>query len=371
MENSNITTIREVIRTLEQVAPPVYQESYDNSGLIVGDANTVITGVLISLDVTEDVVNEAITLGANLIVAHHPIVFKGLKKFNGKNYVERTVMMAIKQDIAIYAIHTNLDNMLQNGVNTRIAAMLGLQDCRVLAPKAQTLSKLTTFVPTDQKQRVLDALYAAGAGQIGAYKDCSFSSQGIGTFRPTGDAQPNIGALNQYEEVAETRIEVLLPNYLVHTAIQALRTAHPYEEIAYYVNALENANQEVGSGMIGTLAAPMREMDFLQQLKTTMKCGVVRHTKLFDRPIQRVAVCGGSGSFLLKDAIAQGADAFVTADYKYHEFFDAENYIIIADIGHFESEQYTISLIFDILSKKYRNFALYCTNVNTNPVYYL
>jgi hypothetical protein len=240
-----------------------------------------------------------------------------------------------------------------------------------LVPKQQTLSKLTTFVPTPQKQVVLDALYAAGAGQVGAYKDCSFSNEGIGTFRPTDGTNPTIGALNQHEEVEETRIEMLLPNHLVNSALKALRLAHPYEEVAYYINALENSNKEVGSGMIGTLAAPTGEMDFLQQLKTTMKCGVVRHTKLLARPIQRVAVCGGSGSFLLKDAIAQGADVFVTADYKYHEFFDAENYIIIADIGHFESEQYTISLIFDILSKKYRNFALYCTKVNTNPVHYL
>jgi dinuclear metal center YbgI/SA1388 family protein len=371
MEKSNLSTIRAVTAYLEQIAPPVYQESYDNSGLIVGDPQAIVTGIVISLDATEAVVDDAIARGANLIVAHHPIVFKGLKKFNGRNYVERTVMKAIKHDIAIYAIHTNLDNMLYNGVNTRFAEMLGLQNCHILVPKRQTLNHLVTYVPLAQKQQVLDALFAAGAGQIGDYKNCSFTLEGTGTFQPTGNANPTIGTLNELESVHEARIEVLIPSHLSNSVLRALRQAHPYEEVAYYMTTIENTNQEVGSGMIGTLETAMDEMDFLKQLKSTMQCSVVRHTKLFGKPIQRIAVCGGSGSFLLQDAIAQGADVFVTADYKYHEFFDAENKIIIADIGHFESEQYTISLIFDVLSKKYRNFALYCTTVNTNPVHYI
>ncbi len=363
--------IKEIIQHLESIAPPSYQESYDNSGLIVGDANTVCTGVLVCLDSTEDIVNEAITKGCNLIVAHHPIVFKGLKRFNGKNYVERTVIKAIKNDVAIYAIHTNLDNVFHQGVNTMIAEKLGLKNTKILATKTQILSKLTTFAPTENTQAVLDALYLAGAGQVGAYKNCSFRTEGTGTFQPTGDAKPHIGELNQNTEVKENRLEVVFPTYLSSKIIQALKKVHPYEEVAYYLQGIENENQEVGSGIIGELETPCEPLHFLTNLKETMQCDVVRHTAFLQKKVQRIAICGGSGSFLLRDAIAQGAEVFVTADYKYHEFFDADGRIIIADIGHFESEQYTIQLIFSIISKKFPNFAVYSTGINTNPVKYL
>jgi dinuclear metal center YbgI/SA1388 family protein len=363
--------IKEIIQHLESIAPSAYQESYDNSGLIVGDANTICTGVLVCLDSTEDIVNEAITKGCNLIVAHHPIVFKGLKKFNGKNYVERTVIKAIKNDVAIYAIHTNLDNVFFQGVNTMIAEKLGLKNTKILVNKIQTLSQLTTFSPIENTQAVLDAMYSAGAGQIGAYKNCSFRTEGIGTFQPTDDAQPHIGELNKNAEVKENRIEVIFPTYLASKIIQALKKAHPYEEVAYYLQSIENENQEVGSGIIGELEMPYEALDFLTDLKKTMQCAIVRYTQPLQKKVQRIAVCGGAGSFLLKDAMAQGADVFVTADYKYHEFFDADGRIIIADIGHFESEQYTIQLIFSIISKKFPNFAVYSTGVNTNPVKYL
>lgn len=363
--------IKEIIQHLESIAPPSYQESYDNSGLIVGDANTVCTGVLVCLDSTEDIVNEAITKDCNLIVAHHPIVFKGLKRFNGKNYVERTVIKAIKNDVAIYAIHTNLDNVFHQGVNTMIAEKLGLKNTKILASKTQILSKLTTFSPIENTQSVLDAMYSAGAGQIGAYKNCSFRTEGTGTFQPTGDAQPHIGELNKAAEVKENRLEVIFPTYLSSKIIQALQKAHPYEEVAYYLQSIENENQEVGSGIIGELEMPCEPLDFLIDLKKTMQCAVVRHTQFSQKKVQRIAVCGGAGGFLLRDAIAQSADVFVTADYKYHEFFDADGRIIIADIGHFESEQYTIQLIFSIISKKFPNFAVYSTGINTNPVKYL
>ncbi len=372
--------IREIIQFLERIAPPQYQENYDNAGLIVGNLDTEITGILTCLDSTEAIVNEALTKGCNLIIAHHPIVFKGLKRLNGRNYVERTVMAALKNDIAIYAIHTNLDSVLRGGVNARISERLGLHNLKILSPKRQSLMKLTTFAPLEATQKVLNALYAAGAGQIGAYKNCSFRTQGIGTFLPTGEAQPHIGTLGQTEEVQENRIEVIFPTFLAHSLLHTLRENHPYEEIAYYLQALENENQEVGAGMIGELAEPMEEHTFLTHLKKTMQTACVRHTLLRGVQVQRVAVCGGSGSFLLRDALACGADVLVTADFKYHEFFDAEKKIIIADIGHYESEQFTIDLLKEHIEqfliengveKKLAKNRVFSTEINTNPVHYL
>ena len=363
--------INDITQFLEKIAPPPYQESYDNAGLIVGDANVETTAVLVCLDAVESIVDEAIARGCNLIVAHHPIVFKGLKRFTGKNYVERTVIKAIKNDIAINAIHTNLDNVYHNGVNQKIGEKLGLQDMRILAPKKQVLMKLTAFCPKDNTQYVLDALYAAGAGQIGNYKNCSFRTEGVGTFKPTGNANPHIGALDKDEEVAEHRIEVIFPTYLESKIMNALRTAHPYEEVAYYLHVLENTNAEVGSGIVGNLAQPLSEMEFLHFLKKIMGVGCVKYTALREKSIKNVAVCGGSGGFLLPNAIGVGADIFITADYKYHEYFDADGKIIIADIGHYESEQFTIDLLGDLIQKEFENLLVFFTKKNTNPVNYL
>lgn len=372
--------IVEIIQFLARIAPPQYQESYDNAGLIVGNPATELTNILICLDVTEDIVNEAVEKGCNLIVAHHPIVFKGLKRLNGNNYVEKTVLAAIKKEVAIYAIHTNLDSVLRGGVNTRICERLGLTNLKILSPKRQTLTKLVTFIPLEATQKVLAALYAAGAGQIGEYKNCSFRTQGIGTFLPTGAAQPHIGELGQAEVVQENRVEMIFPNYLQGQVLHALRKSHPYEEIAYYLQALENENQEVGAGMVGNLTAAMDELEFLHFLKKTMQTPCVRHTVLRGSAVKRVAVCGGSGSFLLRDAIAWGADVFVTADFKYHEFFDAEKKLVIADIGHFESEQFTIDLLKEHIEKylivennekKITKKFVFSTEINTNPVNYL
>jgi dinuclear metal center YbgI/SA1388 family protein len=363
--------IKELANILEKVAPPQYQEVYDNAGLIVGNPMTEITGVLVCLDSTEAVILEAVQRGCNVVVAHHPIVFKGLKKLNGKNYVERTIITAIKNDIAIYAIHTNLDNMLHNGVNTKIAEKLGLTNLKILAPKRQILMKLTSFVPVSNSQEVLDALYLVGAGNIGNYKNCSFRTEGIGTFKPTGVANPHIGTFNKDEEVVEHRIEVIFPSHLERTILSALRAAHPYEEAAYYMQQLENEHQEVGAGIVGELDEAMTEMDFLKFLKTEMQAGVVRFTHPLSKNVKKVAICGGAGSFLLPNAIGAGADVFVTADYKYHEFFDADGKILIADIGHFESEQYTIDLLIEILKKEKPDLEIFSTITLTNPINYL
>lgn len=362
--------IREVIHFLESIAPRSYQESYDNSGLITGDSNWDARGVLVTLDCTEEIVQEAIESNINLIVAHHPIVFKGLKKINGKNYVERTIIKAIKHDVAIYAIHTNLDNVY-GGVSRRIAQRLNLQHVKILAPKKDTLGKLTTFVPAINKDAVLAELHLAGAGNIGNYKNCSFSTSGTGTFLPTGQAQPHIGVVNKLEEVKEERIEVIFPLYLEGRIMAALRSAHPYEEVAYYLSKLENENQEVGSGMVGELSDEEEPIGFLKRLKSVMNTNCIRHTALLPKKIRKVAVCGGAGSFLLPDAIAAGADVYISADFKYHEFFDAEGRIIIADIGHYESEQFTKELLFEVLTEKFPTFAINFSKTVTNPISYI
>lgn len=364
-----MSSIQQLISHLETLAPPSYQEGYDNSGLIVGDPATEITGVLFSLDCTEPVIEEAIQKGCNLVVAHHPIVFKGLKRLNGKNYVERTVIMAIQHGVAIYAIHTNLDHVL-TGVNAMISERLGLQNVRILAPKKELLMKLTFFVPAESSQLVLDALYAEGAGQIGNYSKCSFQTTGTGTFLPVENAKPVVGELGKLEIITEQRVEVLFLAHQEHRIMAALRKAHPYEEVAYYVQRIENEHQEVGAGAVGELPEAMPVQDFLAHLKKSMNASVVKYTSSSTATIKKVAVCGGAGSFLLSHALRAGADAFVTADYKYHEFFDAENRIVICDIGHYESEVYTKQVLFNNISKKFDNFALYLSEVNTNPVSY-
>ena len=365
-----MTKIKDIIQYLETIAPPAYQEGYDNARLITGSMQMEVSNVLITLDVTEDVVEEAISKSCNLIIAHHPIVFKGLKSLTGNNYVERTVIKALKNDVAIYAIHTNLDNVF-NGVNKKICDKIGLRNTRVLLPKTQILSKLVTFIPRKDTAKVLDALHAAGAGNIGNYSHCSFKTEGIGTFRPNEDANPHIGSVHTQEMVEEDRVEMILPSYLENAVVAALHQAHPYEEVAYFISTLNNANQQVGSGMIGELAEAMEPFEFLKHLKDSMDLNCIRHTKLLDKKVKKVAVCGGSGSFLLSKAKSKKADVYITGDFKYHEFFDAEDSLIIADIGHYESEVFTKELIHDILSKKFTTFALNLSETVTNPISYL
>ncbi|RRB02581.1 Nif3-like dinuclear metal center hexameric protein [Larkinella rosea] len=369
--------IQDITAYLEQWAPLAYQESYDNAGLIVGNSAAAVTGVLVTLDVTEAVVEEAIRKNCNLIVAHHPIVFRGLKKLNGRNYVERVVIQAIKNDIAIYATHTNLDN-IAGGVSFKIAEKLGLTNVRVLAPKSGMLTKLVTFVPNEKEspayrhatQAVLDALYDAGVGQIGKYSHCSFQTEGTGTFQGNEDSNPTLGTAGEDQSAHENRVEVIFPAHLQNNVLAALRKVHPYEEVAYYLTSLTNENQEVGSGAVGELPEAMPETGFLAHLKKQMNLSVIRHTALRDQPVRRVAVCGGAGGFLLNDAIRAGADVFITADYKYHEFFDADHRILISDIGHYESEVYTKELIQQYLLKKNDTFAVILSEIDTNPVLY-
>jgi dinuclear metal center YbgI/SA1388 family protein len=366
-----MTTINEVIGFLEELAPTALQEGYDNAGLLVGKKEAKVTGVLVCLDSVEEVVEEAVKIGANLIIAHHPIIFKGLKKLNGANYVERTIISAIRNDIAIYACHTNLDSV-HNGVSAHIAQKIGLTNVRVLQPQKGGLQQLVTYVPHSHLEEVRQALFEAGAGNVGQkYDQCSYSSGGVGTFRALLGAEPFVGEVGQMHHETETRLEVVFPTHLHRKVVQKLKQAHPYEEVAFGVISLENENSDIGFGVVGELEKPMDTLEFLHKIKSTMKAGMLRYTSIHQKQIQRVALCGGSGGFLLSAAKRVGADLFLTSDMKYHEFFDAENQIVIADIGHYEAEQYTNELIADYLQQKFSTFAIRISEINTNPVNYL
>ena len=347
--------INSVIQFLETIAPPIYQESYDNAGLIVGDASNEVTGIICCLDSTEGVINEAIAKKCNLVIAHHPIVFKGLKRFNGKNYIERTVIKAIKNDIAIYAIHTNLDNMLYQGVNTKIGEKLGLEKTRILAPK-QNLKKLSVHAAEPIINQLRNQLFEVGAGNINEDKQLSYVSLGAGTANGQG--------------LAKVKLELLFPLAIQRKVMKILVNFEAKHILHYEIIDIINVNHQIGSGMIGQLPKPMKEKAFLKYLKDRMNIACIKHTALRNQSISTVAFCGGAGGFLLGKAISQQADIFITSDYKYHEFFDADNRIIIADIGHYESEQFTINLLHEVLSQKFSNFAAHCTEVNTNPVSY-
>jgi dinuclear metal center YbgI/SA1388 family protein len=361
--------ISQVISFLEQQAHPSLQEGYDNAGLITGQPGWDCTGVICSLDATEEVIQEAITKKCNLVVAHHPIVFGGLKKINGKNYVEKTIITAIKNDIAIYAIHTNLDNII-SGVNGKMAAMLGLQQVSILSPKENTLKKLFTFVRVEKAEAVRQAIFSAGGGHIGNYSECSFNAEGIGTFKAGEGTNPFVGGIGEQHKEKEVKIEIIFPAWLEGKLVAAMKQAHPYEEVAYDVVNLANSNNKVGAGIMGFLSDPLTETAFLTKLKEVFNASVVRHSHFTGKPVHCVALCGGAGSFLISKALAAGVDAFVTADLKYHEFFDANGKMLLADIGHYESEQFTINLLQEILEQNFPTFAVLKTEVKTNPVQY-
>jgi dinuclear metal center YbgI/SA1388 family protein len=362
--------ICEITSYIESIAPLAWQEDYDNAGLICGNSGADVNSALVTLDCTEEVLDEAIAAGIKLIIAHHPIVFGGLKKITGKTYIERVLIKAIKNDIAIYTAHTNLDNA-PKGVNARIGEMLGLVNTRILAPKAGLFRKLITFVPLTHAEALREALFGAGAGHIGKYDCCSFSTQGTGSFRGLDGSIPFVGEKGRLHSEQELKIETIYPVSLEKQVIGALLMAHPYEEVAYDLLPLANEYAGIGSGLIGELPGEEEEQKFLERLKKVMQCGSVRHTRLLGKGIKKVALCGGSGSFLLGDAISAGAQVFISADFKYHQFFDAENKIVIADIGHYETEQFTKHLFYDLLTQKFPIFAVHLSKMNTNPINYI
>ncbi|QZK89723.1 Nif3-like dinuclear metal center hexameric protein [Flavobacterium sp. CHNK8] len=362
--------IKEIIYVLEEMAPTAYAEDFDNVGLLVGDQETEASGILVCHDALETIIDEAIAKKCNLVVCFHPILFSGLKKITGKNYVERAVIKAIKNDIAIYAVHTALDNH-QEGVNKIFSDALGLINTKILIPKEQFIRKLVTYAPLDNAEIVRNALFAAGAGNIGNYDNCSFSSTGTGTFRGNQNSNPVLGERYELVQTTEVKIEVTYEKHLERKILTALFNSHIYEEVAHEIYNLNNKHQNIGLGMIGELPNPLPEKEFLEYVKDKMQCGGIRHSSFTGNKIKKVAVLGGAGSFAISNAIQAGADAYLTADLKYHQFYEAENKLLLADIGHFESERYTKNYIVEYLRKKILNFAVILSEENSNPVKYL
>lgn len=362
--------IKDISHLLEEMAPLAYAEDFDNVGLLVGNAETEATGILVCHDALESVIDEAIATKCNLVVCFHPIVFSGLKKITGKNYVERAVMKAIRNDIAIYAVHTALDNH-KNGVNKVFCDALGLKNPKILVPKQNFIQKLVTYTVAENHEKLRNALFEAGAGTIGNYDDCSFNSKGIGTYMGNENSNPEFGEKFEFTETPEIKIEVTFEKHLQGRILKALFANHVYEEVAYEIYNLENTHQNIGLGMTGELEEPMDEAGFLSFVKQNMQCGGIRHSAFLGKPIRKVAVLGGSGSFAIKNAIQSGADAFLTSDLKYHNFYEAEGKILLADIGHYESERFTKNYIVDYLKEKITNFAVVLSEENTNPVKYL
>jgi dinuclear metal center YbgI/SA1388 family protein len=361
--------IKEITDSVEAFAPLNLQEDYDNSGFITGNGNIDCTGALLSLDCTEEIIDEAIQTKCNLVIAHHPIIFRGLKKITGSNYVERTIIKAIQNNIAIYACHTNIDNVI-DGVNAKIAEKLGLVNLKILAPKSNMLKKLVVFVPASHADKLRESIFNAGAGNIGNYDSCSFNISGNGTFRGNSDSKPFVGEPNKLSTEQEIRIETIFEIQDQSRIVNAMLQSHPYEEVAYDIYSLQNKHLQIGSGIIGELEKELSENDFLEKVKSTFKIKSLKHTKLLNKKIKKVAVCGGSGQFLLKNAINSNTDSYISSDFKYHEFFDADGKLLVLDIGHYESEQYTPEIFYDIIRKKFPKFALHLSKTNTNPVNY-
>ncbi len=363
-------TIKNITDYLEELAPLTYAEGFDNVGLLVGDFQKEVTGLLVALDTLEETIDEAIDKNCNLVVSFHPIVFQGLKKFNGSNYVERVVIKAIKNDIAIYATHTALDNS-HLGVSAKMAEVIGLVNTKILIPQRDIIKKLTTYVPHKDAKNLREALFRLGAGNIGNYDNCSFNIKGEGTFRGNENSNPTLGKIGKLHVEPETLISVIFEKHLESKILNALFKNHPYEEVAYEVITLDNTHQNIGMGMIGELPNEKKIKPFLDELKGLFGLNMIRHSKIIKNKINKVAVLGGSGAFAIDQAKRAGADIFITADLKYHDFYKSENQIVLADIGHYESEQFTKNLLVDYLTEKFTNFAIILSKNNTNPINYI
>lgn len=362
--------IKDILQTIEQLAPLPLQEDFDNSGVQVGDVTREATAALVCIDVTENVIEEAVSLGCNLIISHHPLAFRPFKSLTGRTYVERCMIRAIKHDITVYAAHTNLDNAT-DGVNYRLAEKLGLQQVRILSPQKDALMKLVTFVPDTHAESVRTALFNAGAGHIGNYDSCSYNLSGEGTFKAKDGTNPFVGEVGELHYEKEVRIETILPRFRQNDVLRALIAVHPYEEPAYDFYALENSWKQAGSGVVGVFPEPMPEQEFLYLLKDMFNLTSLKHSDYTGREIRDVALCGGSGAFLIREAVAYGADVFITGEARYNDFYDVEDKILLAVIGHYESEICTKNIFFDVISKKYPTFAVHLSAFDANPVNYL
>lgn len=362
-------TIREIAKILEELAPLSFAEDFDNVGLLLGDMDKEINGILVTLDSLENVVEEAISKDCNLIISFHPIVFKGIKKLNGETYVERTIIKAIQNNIAIYCLHTALDNA-KDGVNAKICKVLGLTNTKVLIPQKASLKKLITYVPEKQAEFILNKLYAEGAGKVGNYSNCSFLLEGTGSYMPVSNAKPFKGDIGKQHYEKEVQLNVIFTREKQNNIIKQLLEHHPYEEVAYEISTLDNTTETIGMGMLGELSPALKEKEFFDMLKEKMHVALIRHSDFINKKISKVAVLGGSGAFAIEDAKKAGADIFITSDIKYHQFYQAEGKIIIADIGHYETEQFTKNLLVEYLTKKLPNFAISLSESITNPIKY-
>ncbi|HOZ30958.1 MAG TPA: Nif3-like dinuclear metal center hexameric protein [Bacteroidales bacterium] len=359
--------IKELLNSFEEFAPLALQEDYDNSGLQIGNYGIEITGILISIDITPAVVEEAIKNKLNLIVSHHPLIFSKLKRINGNDYIEKSIILAIKNDIAIYCGHTNFDNVYR-GVSAKICNKLGLSNLNILAPKTDILKKIVVFVPESHAEKLKHVMFDAGAGHIGNYDNCSFNASGTGSFRANDSANPFVGEIGKIHFENEQRIEMIYPAYIEKKLIQEVLKSHPYEEVAYDIYKLDNNWNKAGLGMIGEFKTSINEKKLLSILREKFNVSCIRHSNFLDKPVKKVAVCGGSGAFLISAAKNSDADVFISGDIKYHDYFIADNQILIIDIGHFESEQFTKEIFYDIIMKNNPNFAVRFSEINTNPI---
>jgi dinuclear metal center YbgI/SA1388 family protein len=362
--------LEELSNYLDSAIPLSFQEEYDNSGLQVGLPGKEIASALLTIDITEAVLDEAVRKGCNLIISHHPLIFGGVKKITGRTYQERIIYKAIREDLSIYSAHTNLDTV-SFGVSRKMAEKINLQDVKVLVPLKNKLLKLVTFIPASHLEKVREALFEAGAGVIGNYDKCGFTVDGTGSFRAGQGAKPFSGEPGKMHFEHEIRFETVIFSHMKTEVIRALLSSHPYEEVAFDLYPIDNDYIEAGLGCIGELDEPVTEADFLRQLSVVFETECVRYSNLTGRSVRKVAICGGSGSSLIRNAIDSGADAFITADIKYHSFFDADNKIMLADIGHFESEKFTTEILYDLIIKKFPKFAVRFSETNTNPINYL
>ena len=359
--------LNKIIECLEKWAPPILQEEYDNSGLLIGNETNDINSIMVTLDCTEDILDEAINKKCNLIISHHPVIFKSINKLNGSNSTERFIIKSIKNDISVYCLHTNLDNII-TGVNKKIAEIIGIKNIKILKAKKNSLSKIEFYTPNKNKNRILKKLFELGAGKIGNYNSCSFQIQGKGTYQPEEHSNPYIGKRGKLEKLDEVKIELMYENNIEYELIENLKKYHPYDEVAYFISKIHNTSKRTGSGIIGNLKIGMNKL--LEDLKKKFNIRLIKHSTITKKEVNKIALCGGSGSFLIDNAIAKNADVFISSDIKYHDFFKSENKITNIDIGHYESEQYTKELIFEYLNKKLINIAVHLSKINSNPIKY-
>jgi dinuclear metal center YbgI/SA1388 family protein len=362
--------LSELCNYLDTAIPLSFQEGYDNSGLQVGSPASEISSAILTIDVTEEVIDEAVKYGCNLVISHHPLIFNGIKKISGRSYIERILAKTIKADIAIYSAHTNLDAMA-SGVSRKMAQKLDLKNIKVLIPLQKRLLKLVTFIPESHLEKVRSALFEAGAGVIGNYDQCSYTLEGKGSFRAGENTNPFQGEKGKIHFESEIRLETILFSHLKAKVIEALHATHPYEEVAFDLYPLDNDNIDVGIGCTGELDHPLSEIDFLNLVSSVFDARGIKYSNLTGHPVKNVAMCGGSGASFIVNAIGSGADAYVTADIKYHNFFDADNKILLVDMGHFESEKFTTEILYDLIIKKFPKFAVRFSETNTNPINYL